>query len=253
MNNKISYRVSFLNRDSSLFDERKKPFLGEFYTSRQDYSPSRFRSGWISSSSRALKSGNAWLRHLKKTPRESAFSRANTRCRFHTGRPLLLKLFSTPGRRPTSRARGRPPKRRFNFQSPSSLPPFLPFESSPYFPRRVLSPSIDRSNGSWKSNKNPFSDPFHEILYFTSNVVPWLLSDRNIRWIWTEDGKLIRISHYTVFVIATHPLVFVNLVFRLPKDVIGDNLIYPGERATYAPLSRARLFTNSIRDVIPLK
>lgn len=45
MNNKISYRVSFLNRDSSLFDERKKPFLGEFYTSRQDYSPSRFRSG----------------------------------------------------------------------------------------------------------------------------------------------------------------------------------------------------------------
>lgn len=250
--------MSFLNRDSSLFDERKKPFLGEFYTSRQDYSPSRFRSGWISSSSRALKSGNAWLRHLKKTPRESAFSRANTRCRFHTGRPLLLKLFSTPGRRPTSRARGRPPKRRFNFQS-SFLPSFLPsFRILAIFssPSAIsIDRSIDRTDleSLIRIHSRTLSNPIHEILYFTSNVVPWLLSDRNIRWIWTEGGKLIRISHYTVFVIATHPLVFVNLVFRLPKDVIGDNLIYPGERATYAPLSRARLFTNSIRDVIPLK
>lgn len=139
--------MSFLNRDSSLFDERKKPFLGEFYTSRQDYSPSRFRSGWISSSSRALKSGNAWLRHLKKTPRESAFSRANTRCRFHTGRPLLLKLFSTPGRRPTSRARGRPPK----LASISNrLPPFLPsFLSNPrhiFLTVRYLHRSIDRTD-----------------------------------------------------------------------------------------------------------
>lgn len=113
------------------------------------------------------KSGNAWLRHLKKTPRESAFSRVprNTRWfRFHTA--LLLKLFST-GRRPVC-ARGRPP---MSLQFPIRL--FFPLS----FP--FQSPNLHHLfsiHGPWKSNKNPFSNPLSPTLFpypflFTSNVV----------------------------------------------------------------------------------
>lgn len=168
LNNKIVSRL-LLNRDPSLFGERKTFSRRILHLSpRLPPFSSRFRSGWISSS-RALKSGNAWLRHLKKTPRESAFSRADTRCRFHTGRPLPLKLFSTSGRRPTSRARGRPPKRDVASISnrPFSLPSFLPFEPNlhhTFFAVHHLYRPIDPTDLPSLIRIHSRTFPTHEIL-----------------------------------------------------------------------------------------
>lgn len=122
------------------------------------------------------KSGNAWLRHLKKTPRESAFSRVprNTRWfRFHTA--LLLKLFST-GRRPVC-ARGRPP---MSLQFPIRL--FFPLS----FP--FQSPNLHHLfsiHGPWKSNKNPFSNPPFSNPFSLpfSFYIERRSTGRNIRWI----------------------------------------------------------------------
>lgn len=113
------------------------------------------------------KSGNAWLRHLKKTPRESAFSRVprNTRWfRFHTA--LLLKLFST-GRRPVC-ARGRPP---MSLQFPIALSFLSPFLFNLriftiYFRSTDLE-SLIRIHSPIPLSPTLFPYPF----LFTSNVV----------------------------------------------------------------------------------
>lgn len=107
------------------------------------------------------KSGNAWLRHLKKTPRESAFSRVprNTRWfRFHTA--LLLKLFST-GRRPMC-ARGRPP---MSLQFPIALSFLSPF----LFNLRIFTiyfRSTDLESLIRIHSRTPFLQPFFLTLFF---------------------------------------------------------------------------------------
>lgn len=131
------------------------------------------------------KSGNAWLRHLKKTPRESAFSRV-----IHGGFGFIPRSFSNSSRRVDGRCvRGVVHPCRFNSQFAFSfLSPFL-------FNLRIFTiyfRSTDLESLIRIHSRTPFLQPFFLTLFFlhrtSFNGSKHSLNSKATKWIVSRRG-----------------------------------------------------------------